>query len=383
MNTITAIDTVVIGAGQAGLSTGYHLKRQRREFVIIEGHERVGDVWRQRFDSLRLYSPAKYDGLPGMPFPAAKWCYPDKDQVGDYFESYAERFGLPIETGVTAIRLEECEGGYLVTTRDGAYRAANVVVATGTWQKPWTPDFAPQLDPSIYQVHSHEYRNPSQLKPGPTLVVGAAHSGADVALEAANAGHETTLSGTVHGELPFSMEGPAARVILPIMWFAATKVLTERTPMGRKAQTHVRHGGGPLLRVKLADLKAAGVEHVEARVTGVENGRPALADGSVLDVANVVWCTGFRKDLSWIDFPIAGDDGWPDQTRGAVNGRPGLYFVGLPFLYSFSSTLVGGAGRDAEHVVGQIAKAPARTATVEHAEAGAVGDVAEAGASGG
>src|SRR3954466_10049357 len=258
MNTITAIDTVVIGAGQAGLSTGYHLKRQRREFVIIEGHERVGDVWRQRFDSLRLYSPAKYDGLPGMPFPAAKWCYPDKDQVGDYFESYAERFGLPIETGVTATRLEEGEGGDLVTTRDGAYHAANVVVATGTWQKPWTPDFAPQLDPSIYQVHSHEYRNPSQLKPGPTLVVGAAHSGADVALGAATAGHETTLSGTVHGELPFSMEGPAARVILPIMWFAATKVLTERTPMGRKAQAHVRHGGGPLLRVKLADLKAAG-----------------------------------------------------------------------------------------------------------------------------
>jgi putative flavoprotein involved in K+ transport len=349
-------DTIVIGAGQAGLSAGYHLKKRGRDFVILEAHDRVGDVWRRRFDSLRLYSPAKYDGLPGMPFPAARWCYPDKDQVADYLEAYAERFELPIETGVSTTRLSTDGELYRVEAGDRVYRATNVVIATGTWQKPWTPEFAPQLNPSIYQVHSHDYRNAAQLRPGRTLVVGAAHSGADVALEVANAGHETVLSGTIHGELPFDMEGKAARVILPIMWFAATRVLTEKTPMGRKAQVHVRHGGGPLLRVKSADLEAAGVEHVEAKVAGVEGGRPVLADGTVLDVANVVWCTGFRKDLDWIDFPVAGDDGWPDQTRGAANSRRGLYFVGVPFLYSFSSMLVGGVGRDAEHVVAHIAK---------------------------
>jgi putative flavoprotein involved in K+ transport len=351
-------ETIVIGAGQAGLSTGYHLKKRGREFLMLEAHDRVGDVWRKRFDSLKLYSPAKYDGLPGMAFPAAKWCYPDKDQVAEYFEAYAERFDLPIETGVAVQRMTAADGCFLIEADGREYRAQNVVVATGTWQQPKTPAFAGELDSSIYQVHSHEYRNPAQLKPGPTLVVGAAHSGADIALEVANAGHDTVLSGPYRGEAPIDIESRRARIVLPVLWFAANHVLTERTPVGRKVQPHVRQGGGPLLRVKSAHLEAAGVEHIEDKVAGVESGKPALADGRVLDVANVVWCTGFGKDLGWIDFLAPGEDGWPDQTRGAVNGWPGLYFVGLPFLYSFSSMLVGGAGRDAEHVAKLIAKAP-------------------------
>jgi putative flavoprotein involved in K+ transport len=348
--------TVVIGAGQAGLATAYHLKRRGREVLMLEAHDRVGDVWRKRFDSLKLYSPAKYDGLPGMAFPAAKWCYPDKDQVADYFEAYAERFELPVETGVKVRRMTAADGVFEIEADHRTYRAHNVVVATGTWQQPRTPAFAPELDSSIYQLHSHDYRNPSQLKPGQTLVVGAAHSGADIALEVASAGHDTVLSGPYRGEAPFDIESRRARIVLPLLWFAANHVLTERTPIGRKAQPHIRNGGGPLLRVKSAHLEAAGVEHVADKVVGVEAGRPVLADGRVLDVANVVWCTGFGKDMSWIDFLEAGDDGWPDQTRGAVNGWPGLYFVGLPFLYSFSSMLVGGAGRDAGHVAKLIAQ---------------------------
>ena len=359
MNTqpTTTHDTIVIGAGQAGLATAYHLKKRGRDFLMLEAHDRVGDVWRKRFDSLKLYSPAKYDGLPGMAFPAAKWCYPDKDQVAEYFEAYAEKFALPIETGVMVRRMTTADGLFEIETDHGSYRARNVVVATGTWQQPKTPPFAGELDSSIYQVHSHGYRNAAQLKPGPTLVVGAAHSGADIALEVANAGHETVLSGPYRGEAPIDIESKMARVVLPLLWFAANHVLTERTPIGRKAQPHIRNGGGPLLRVKSAHLEAAGVEHVDDKVVGVEGGKPVLADGRVLDVANVVWCTGFGKDLGWIDFLVPGDDGWPEQARGAVNGWPGLYFVGLPFLYSFSSMLVGGAGRDAGHVAKLISSA--------------------------
>jgi putative flavoprotein involved in K+ transport len=186
------------------------------------------------------------------------------------------------------------------------------------------------------------------------LVVGASHSGADLAYEAA-VDHQTILAGRVHGELPFDMEGPIARVMLPILWFAATRVLTEKTPIGRKMQVEVRRGGGPLLRIKTADLEAAGVEHVDQRVVDVFDGKPVLADGRVLDVANVLWCTGFKSDLSWIDFPVSGEDGWPDQVRGASVRNPGLYWVGLQFLFSFSSMLVGGTGRDAEQVANQIA----------------------------
>jgi putative flavoprotein involved in K+ transport len=216
------------------------------------------------------------------------------------------------------------------------------------------PELADDLDPGIRQLHSSEYRRPGDLEPGPVLVVGAAHSGADIAHELALSGRPTVLSGRINGELPFDIEGRAAHVALPILWRVANHVLTMRTPIGRKARAKIRAHGGPLLRIKRADLRAAGVEHVEARVEDVEGGRPVLADGRVLDAANVVWCTGFGKDVSWIGVDVTGEDGWPEQVNGVVESSPGLYFVGLPFLYSFASMLVGGVGRDAGRVADHI-----------------------------
>jgi putative flavoprotein involved in K+ transport len=184
--------------------------------------------------------------------------------------------------------------------------------------------------------------------------VGCSHSGADIALEVART-HPTILSGKAHGQIPFDIEGRVAHLMLPVMLFLATHVLTVRTPIGRKMRPHVRSGGGPLLRVKRAHLDAGGVERTDARVAGVRDGRPLLDDGRVLDVANVIWCTGFGKDVSWIDIPVTGEDGWPEQDRGVVESSPGLYFVGLPFLYAFASMLIGGVGRDAERVAEHIA----------------------------
>jgi putative flavoprotein involved in K+ transport len=347
-------ETVIIGGGQAGLAVGYHLAQRERSFVILEAHARIGDNWRKRFDSLRLYSPARYDGLPGWDVPLDRWDYPTKDQIADYLEAYAERFELPVITsaGVDSLRREGDR--YLV--RSGAHRfeADNVVVASGTFQEPVVPAFAAELTPTIRQMHSADYRNPSQLQDGPVLVVGCSHSGADIALEVA-ASHATVLSGKMHGEVPFDIEGRAARVVLPVLWFMANRVLTVKTPLGRKMRPEVRAHGGPLLRVKRAHLQAAGVERTEARVVGVREGMPALEDGRVLDVANVIWCTGFGKDVSWIDIPVAGEDGWPDQTGGVVESSPGLYFVGLPFLHAFGSMLIGGVGRDAQRVAAHIA----------------------------
>ena len=348
-------ETVVIGAGQAGLALGYHLARRGRPFVILEARRRVGDVWRDRFDSLRLYSPARYDGLPGMPFPGPAWSFPDKDELAGYLEDYARRFELPVRTGVAVDELTKPGERYVIRSGRRRFEADNVVVATGTWQAPVTPPFAAALDPSIRQLHSAEYRNPSQLQPGPVLVVGASHSGSDIAYEVARASHPTILSGRIRGQIPFRIEGRPARLVLPLMWFAANHVLTLRTPIGRRMSAEVRTKGGPLLRVKLADLTAAGVEHSAARVTGVGDGRPVLEDGRVLDVANVVWCTGFRKDLDWIRVAVAEEDGLPRQERGVVASSPGLYFVGLPFLQAFGSMLVGGVGRDARHVARHIA----------------------------
>jgi putative flavoprotein involved in K+ transport len=347
-------ETVIIGGGQAGLAVGFHLARQDRSFVVLEANDRIGENWRRHYDSLRLYSPARFNALPGWPVPLDPWAYPTKDEIADYLEAYARRFELPVITGLRVERLRRDGDRYEL--RAGAHRfvADNVVVASGTFQEPIVPQLAAELDPAIRQMHSSEYRRPADLQPGPVLVVGAAHSGADIAHELARAGHPTVLSGRINGELPFDIEGRAAHVALPILWRVANHVLTVRTPIGRKARAKVRAHGGPLLRIKRSHLREAGVEHVESRVEQVQAGLPVLADGRVLDVANVVWCTGFGKDVSWIDVNVTGEDGWPEQTNGAVESSPGLYFVGLPFLYSFASMLVGGVGRDARRVADHI-----------------------------
>ncbi|HYJ68192.1 MAG TPA: NAD(P)-binding domain-containing protein [Nocardioidaceae bacterium] len=360
MNGTERVDTVVIGAGQAGLAAGYHLSRRKQEYVILDRYARVGDVWRNRFESLRLYTPAKYDGLPGWPIPGTGWSWPTGTEMADYLEAYAARFELQVRSGVAVDRVAKRDGGFVVTSGCRHLEATNVVVATGGWQTPKTPDFAGELDPGIRQLHSNDYRNPSQLQPGAVLVVGLAHSGGDVALEL-SATHPTTVCGPVRGEIPFDIEGRAARMVVPLLWFAANHVLTQRNPLGRKMRAHVRGEGGPLLRVKRADLADAGVEHFEEKVVGVRDGKPMLEDGRVLDVRNVVWCTGFVKDDPWIELDVPTDGGWPVQDKGAVPKHPGLYFVGLPFQFAFASMLVGGVGRDAEFVAKAIAKRARQT----------------------
>jgi putative flavoprotein involved in K+ transport len=347
--------TVVIGAGQTGLALGYHLAKRRQSFVILDDNNRVGDGWRRRYDSLRLYTPAKYDALPGGRFPAKPHEFPTGQQVADYLEGYVAEHRLPVRPRVFVDGVRRTGGGFVVSAGEQEFEADQVVVATGGQHLPYTPEFAADLDPGIRQLHSSEYRNPSQLLPCDVLVVGASHSGADLAHELAGSGRRTLLCGPSRGEIPFDIEGRPARQVSKVLWFMANHVLTVRTPIGRKMQPKVRNEGGPLLRVRSADLAAAGVERFEGRMAGVRDGLPVLDDGRVLDVANVIWCTGFRRDFSWIEGPVLGDDGWPAQHRGVSTTIPGLYFLGLLFQYAFASMLTGGAGRDAEYVAKQIA----------------------------
>jgi putative flavoprotein involved in K+ transport len=367
---IERIDTVVIGAGQVGLSAGYYLARRGLPFVILDADKRVGDHWRDRWDSLRLYSPARYDSLPGRRFPAASSHWPTGREMGDYLDAYARWFELPVRSGTRVERVEPADGGFVVTTDGGARLAARqVIVATGPFREPNTPGFAGELDPSIRQLHSHEYRNPDQLADGPVLVVGLSHSGADIAFEAAKAGHRTILSGRSHGQMPIKVtDTKRAMLGWPVVEFVFGHVLTMRTPMGRKMRPAVRNGGGPLLRVRLGDLDSAGVERHNDKTVGIRDGRPMLADGTVLDVANVVWATGYRPDYSFIAAPVVGDDGWPVEERGVSPTVPGLYFLGVPFQFAFSSMLVAGAGRDAKFVVDRIAERVRATAGARQAQ---------------
>ena len=349
------MNTIIIGAGQAGLATGYHLQRLGEPFTILDGGARVGDQWRSHWDSLKLYSPAKYDGLPGLPFPADPWHYPGKDEVADYLASYAERFDLPIRQNTRVDKLERLDDQWIVTVGREQLTADNVVVATGTFGRtPYLPDFAVDLDPAIRQLHSSEYQRPEQLKDGPVLVVGGSHSGTDIAYEVAQT-HDTILCGRDPGQVPFTPGRPNQVFFWPLILFAWRHVLTRRTPMGRKEMDHIRHHGGPMIRVKRADLLERGVERLPARVTGTQDGLPMLADGRVLDVANVVWATGFRQVFDWIKMPLVGADGWPREYRGVAENAPGLFFCGLSFQYAFSSMVLPGVGRDAAYVARRIA----------------------------
>lgn len=348
------VSTVIIGAGQAGLATAHELTERGRSCLVLETNQRVGDGWRQQYDSLRLYSPAGLDGLPGLPFPAPRHSFPGKDQVGDYLEAYAEHFALPVRLGVRVERLTAGPSGYLVQTDAGDLRADTVVVATGTFGRtPVVPACGAELDPDILQLHSADYRRPAQLKAGPVAVVGASHSGCDIAYELAET-HRTTLVGRDCGQLPLSWDSPTIHLALPLVVFAWRHVLTRRTPIGRKVMTQVRQHGGPMLRVKRQHLRAAGVQRSTARVVGARDGLPLLDDGSVLDVANVIWATGYRPRFDWIELPILGEDGWPVEYRGIVQQAPGLYFCGLAFQYAFASMVLPGVGRDAAYIAEQI-----------------------------
>ncbi|MFN2388464.1 MAG: flavin-containing monooxygenase [Actinomycetota bacterium] len=349
-----SIDTVIIGGGQAGLSVGYYLAKQHRGFAILDANDRVGDAWRKRWDSLLLFTPARFNGLPGMRFPAAGDKYITKDEMADYLEAYAARFELPVRSGVTVGRLSPDGNRFVVSASDQTFHADNVVVAMGNSQVPWIPPFATDLDPSIVQLHSKDYRNPSQLQDGPVLVVGAGNSGADIAIEVVNT-HETWMAGKESGHIPFRIDTVVARHLLSrIVRFVGHRVLTVRTPIGRKVRPKRLAAAAPLVRVKPKDLIAAGVQR-GPRVVGVRDGLPVLEDGRVVEVTNVIWCTGFRPGFSWIDLPILGDRQEPAHERGIVATIPGLYFVGLHFLYSMTSETITGVPRDAKRIAKLIA----------------------------
>jgi putative flavoprotein involved in K+ transport len=362
------VETVVIGGGQAGLSVGYELTQRGRSFVILDAHERVGDAWRKRWDSLLLFTPARFNGLPGLPFPASRDEFITKDQMADYLEAYAQRFELPVRTGTKVQRLTRVGDRFVISTDHGSYLSDSVVVAMSNYQQPRVPAFAGELDPRIVQLHSHEYRNPSQLAPGAVLVVGVGNSGADISLEVAKT-HATWLAGKEAGHIPFRIERFVARhLLVSMVRFVGHHVITLRTPVGRKVRPQFLDRAAPLVRVKPKDLLAAGVERV-ARIVDVRDGLPVTEDGDALDVANVIWCTGFRPGLAWIDLPVLGDRQEPVHDRGVVEQEPGLYFVGLHFLYAATSDTITGVQRDARRVVKHLASRRRTAPTSDGVEA--------------
>lgn len=355
-------DTIVIGGGQAGLTVGKRLADRGVDFVIFDASQRVGDAWRNRWDSLRLFTPVRMNGLPGMPYPGGGNTFIGKDEIADFLERYAAEMELPVRNGMRVERLSRDGDGYAVVVGGETYRANNVVVAMADYQVPKVPDFAPDLDPDIVQLHSTQYRNQSQLQPGSVLVVGLGNSGADIAHDVA-ARHHTIVAGTpASGAIPFRLEGWFGRNIgTRLVRFAMLKVLNSSTPIGRKVRPKMLDSSGPLVRIRPKELAADGVERVD-RIGGVVGGKPVTESGQELDVANVIWCTGYRPGFGWIDIPVFDEVGRPRHERGVVTESPGLYFLGLYFLHAVWSETITGVQRDAVHVANHLANRPATVA---------------------
>jgi putative flavoprotein involved in K+ transport len=350
-------DTIVVGGGQAGLAVGQQLAARDLDFVILDGDRRVGDTWRRRWDSLRLFTPARYSGLPGMPFPAPPTHLPDKDEVADYLERYAERFELPVRLGTRVSSLAWDGARYVVHAGGARFEADNVVVATGPFQRPDVPPIATRLTPDIHQLHSSAYRSPFELPEGPVLVVGAGPSGAQIALELARF-RKTWLAGRDTGHLPRRVLG---RDLFDWIWPLMTRATLD-TPLGRALRTRASRGGDALIGIPERTIAAAGIVRV-GRLAEARGGLPVCPGGPSVDCRGdvlhprvVIWCTGYRADFGWIELPVLDERGRPRHRRGVATDADGLYFVGQRFQHRMTSSLIGGVGADAAFVVERIAE---------------------------
>lgn len=348
---VERFDTVVIGGGQAGLAVGHHLAMRDIDFIILSDETRVGDNWRKRWDSLQLFTPARYSGLPGMPFPAPPAHLADKDEVAEYLERYVARFDLPVRLA-TRVRSLAHNGERFVLRVEGSkvrLEADTVIVATGAFHTPNIPSVANRLSPAIHQIHSSAYRSPFELPEGPVLVVGAGNSGAQIALEVART-RKVWLAGRNTGHLPRRLLG---RDVFDWLW-PLMGLANADTRLGRRLRTRMRSGGDALLGIPERALVQGGIVRV-GRLEAERAGFP-LCGNRALDPATVIWCTGFRPDFSWIDLPILEDDGYPRHHRGSALDVPGLFFAGLRFQHRMRSQLIGGVGEDASYVADQVSR---------------------------
>lgn len=350
----TDVDVLVVGAGQAGLGTAYWLARRTSlSVLVVDAAERIGQSWRQRWDSLVLFTPRRFSSLPGMRMPRGGRPYAGKDEMADYLAAYAERHRLPVRlrTHVQSLRREGT--GFLAVTSTGDVRAQQVVVASGPYTSPFVPAASADLDPDVPQLHSSQYREPSDLPAGHVLVVGAGNSAAQLAVELSRTRRVTVAA-------PGGMWFLPARVLGVSLywWIYLAGVLNGASTTS--TSRYVRARGDGIIGRDLQRLVAAGtVTMHQERVVAASGRRVRLADGTEVAADAVLWCTGFRPDLRWLQVPGALDEQGRPVQDGGRSPVPGLHWVGLPWMTRLNSGIIDGVDKDARAIVERATSGPA------------------------
>jgi putative flavoprotein involved in K+ transport len=340
-------EVVVVGGGQAGLAVGYLLKQQGRDFTILEATGAPAAAWRARWDSLRLFTPVRYDSLPGRAFPGDPDSYPGRDDVVDYLTDYASAFELPVELNSEVRAVRRADGGYLLELDDRSYAAEQVVIATGPFQVPRVPPIARPLDPGVIQFHSTEYHRPDQVPAGPVLVVGGGNTGFQIAEELSRT-HEVHLSiGSRQKPLPQRIAG---RDLFRYLEALGLMRVTVNSRPGRKLRYRdTLIGSSPRAASRRYGIRLRG------RTMDAQRSEVLFADGSRLAPATVIWASGFAVDHSFVHVPVFDDAARLMHHRG-VTAAPGLYFLGLTWQHTRGSALLGWVKDDAQFLADRIAE---------------------------
>jgi putative flavoprotein involved in K+ transport len=344
------LDFIVVGAAQAGLSISYYLQKLGKNFIIVDKEDEVGASWLNRWDSLTLFTPTEFNHLPGLKFPAPKGHYPNKYEVADYFKLYAKEFNLPIKLNTFIEKIEKKEGRFIITHKNGSYEAKNVVIATGPFHIPYTPPCSEDIADDIFQIHSNYYKNPSQLNPGPAMVVGAGDSGFQILDEvSSDKERKTYYSGETNiATLPQEILGKTLW-----WWFTKTGFLSfsKNSFIGKK----INHSRQPVIGTDVKEILNRNNVIPVGRTNDAHQEQIETEKETINDIKNIVWATGYRPNFSWIKGLELTPEGYPNHKRG-ISSMKGLYFIGLPWLHTRGSATLGGIKKDAKYLKKYITK---------------------------
>ncbi len=337
------IDFIVIGAGQAGMAISYYLTQNKKDFLVLDANKEIGAPWLKRWDSLQLFTATEYNNLPGLDFPHPTGYYANKYDVANYLKSYAEKFKIPIDFNQKIKGLKKVDDYFILDSEDKTYKAKNVIVATGPFHTPFTPSFHTKISPEVTQIHSENYKSTNQLQKGDTLVVGAGDSGVQILDEIAATGNKVYFSGNTNiSSIPQEFLGKT-------LWWWFSKIgflsVNKYSWIGKKLST----GTQPIIGTDVKTLfKRPNVECV-GRSLDASNDKIVFEKKEINTIKNIIWATGFKPNFNWIENVALDKDNYPKNFRG-ISDIEGLYYLGLPWLYTRGSATLGGVKKDAEYL---------------------------------